>query len=303
VAGVNRVNLVDYFELAEALNTCKRATVVSDSNGMGIYMGSWALPDKLLRFAGEDNGFSSCKRVAKELASYIEEWHKNNLMDGGSPPTLSSEKLDAKYPTWTYGEIGRKIDAFKSVFNAECADVDVYSVGQIAIYKTSALVSDGAGIIPADIQPDMPVETLIEFNSAGKCLAFDLPTACGFHALRGLELVMDDYLSSFGVNTAKMKSWSDYIKAATKLIEQPNADKKPSAKVAAMLDRMRELERNPLMHPRDTLDSIQANMLFQLCAITVVEIARDMKANKAAENIPANDMSLANLFLPEKAAS
>jgi hypothetical protein len=57
-----------------------------------------------------------------------------------------------------------------------------------------------------------------------------------------------------------------------------------------MLDRMRDLDRNPLMHPRDTLDVTQADMLFSLAAITVVEMARDMeeRQKEVVQKINAN---------------
>ena len=301
---VKRVNLLEYFELAEALHAAKQSLRVEKIKGGAIWIATYELPAKLNVFIKDDNGFSTSKRAAKELADEVRVWTSRNLMNDGGK--FSSEKLDEDFSDWQLSTITGNIDSFKNVSAAECGEVDVYSVGQISIYKTSALVSDGAGIIPVDIQSDMPVETLIEFNSAGRCLAFDLPTACGFHALRGLELVMDDYLRSFGV-TSKMRSWNDYIKALDKLAQNPKPGSKPAPKVAAMLDRMRELERNPLMHPRDTLDAVQADMLFKLCAITVIEIAKDIKAKKEATAglaLPANDASLASLYLvPEAAAS
>ena len=287
---VKRVNLVEYFNLADALAAAKRATGATSTKGGNIWVGAYVLPSRLRAFVADDNGFSACKHVATELADGIEGWFNENLMDGGSPPQLSTELFDAEFHSWQYGSINTKIDAFRSVFEAECRDVDVYSVGQISIYKTSALVSDGAGVIPHEIHAEIPSIALEEFNSAGKCLAFDLPTACGFHALRGLELVMGAYLESFGVNVSKLKSWNDYIKAAEKLSQDTKAPSKPSPKVTAMLDRLRELERNPLMHPRDTLDSVQADMLFRLCAITVVEMTRDLRANKDLKRDAANNI-------------
>jgi hypothetical protein len=113
-----------------------------------------------------------------------------------------------------------------------------------------------------------------EFDSAGKCLAFDLATACGFHSLRAVELMILRYLRAFDAKTDNLKTWFDYVKA----VEEAECEgRKPSRKVAQMLDRMRDLDRNPLMHPRDTLDVTQADMLFSLAAITVVEMARDMR--------------------------
>jgi hypothetical protein len=285
---VKRVNLIEYFNLAEALTTAKRATDLAQAKTGNIWIGVGSLPFFLRAFVSSDNGFATCKHVANELIQEVEKWVRSYVSDENEPDNLDTKKFDVEAFNWQYSGIGRKLAAFRSVFEAECRDVDVYSVGQISIYKTSELVSAGAGVIPIEMHGQIPQEALGEFNSAGKCLAFDLPTACGFHALRGLELMMDAYLKSFGV-TSVMHSWNDYIKAAKKLIDDEKADKKPSPKVAAMLDRMRELERNPLMHPRDTLDLVQADMLFRLCAITVVEIARDIKINEGKPSEPANN--------------
>jgi len=274
---MKRVNLIEYFNLAEELHDAKRSTDANSNKGGNIWAYTWMLPRKLREFVNDDNGFSISKHAATELADTIDSWINTNIMDGASPPGIDSAKLNIDFMSWQYGEIAIKISAFKSVFEAECRDVDVYSVGQISIYKTSALVSGGAGLIPEEIQKKISKESIQEFNSAGKCLAFDLPTACGFHSLRGLELVMKDYLRYFSIDTKRLKSWHDYVSVTKKLIDDEKAAKKPSAKVAAMLDRMRELDRNPLMHPTDTLDQVQADMLFRLCAITVVEIVRDMK--------------------------
>lgn len=271
---MKRVNLLDYFDLAEALVDAKRAASVEKSTAGAIFFSTYELPSKLNSFAADDNGFSTCKTVARGLSETIESWHKKHLY--GENGEFSIDRFDVELISYQYSDIVRRIDTFRSVFEAECRDVDVYSVGQISIYKTSALVSGASGAIPSDIAAHLPPVTLEEFDNAGRCLAFDLPTACGFHALRGLELVMDAYLNSFGVTTSGFRSWNDYISAASELSKQEGAGKKPSAKVTAMLDRMRSLDRNPLMHPRDKLDPISADMLFRLATITVVEMSRDM---------------------------
>lgn len=277
---VKRVNLVEYFDLSEALYVAKKGTELESSKGINVYVSVWSLTAKLKAFVADDNGFSACKHVANSLADAIQNWIAKNVMEDANPVAFDTAKFEKDYYKWQYGEIATKIDAFRSVFEAECRDVDVYSVGQVSIYKTSALVSAGAGLLPTEMHSKVGIEVLEEFNNAGRCLAFSLPTACGFHALRGLELVMDSYLRSFGV-TKKMNSWNDYIVEAKKLVEATGKGRKPSAKVTTMLDRMRELDRNPLMHPRNTLDDMSANTLFQLAGITVVEMVKDMAQQEA----------------------
>ncbi|MVA71477.1 hypothetical protein GOZ81_10360 [Agrobacterium vitis] len=272
---MKRVNLLDYFELAESLMSAKSGLSVSSSTkAASIYFAIAGLIPRLDTFLSDDNGFSTSKHAASDLLTAVTEWVDENAFPGGQ---FSTEKFERELETWEWGSLKKKVESFRTVFEAECHGVDVYSVGQISIYKTQTLVSNGAKIIPEEYHKELPAEALGEFDNAGKCLAFDLPTSCGFHALRGLELVMDAYLVAFGVNTKRLRSWNMYIQAAKKLIDDDRAPCKPSPKVAAMLDRMRELDRNPLMHPRDTLDTLSADQLYKLCAITVGEIVRDIR--------------------------
>jgi len=275
---LKRVNLLHYFELAETLQNAKQRTSVGPSKGGHIYFVSNSLVARLNTFINDDNGFYTCKHAARDLLQSAQEWLDRVWKQGSE---FSAEAFDVEYQTWEYAEFDRRIGAFKSVFEAECRDADVYSVEQIGIYRMSDLVSNAANLLPQDVRIQISSEAREEFTDAGKCLAFGLHTACGYHALRGLELVMDDYLRSFGQNTDRFKSWNDYITAAEKLIEAdsdsaPEKGRKPSPKVTAMLDRMRQLDRNPLMHPRDTLDQVGADQLFKLSAVTVVEMVKDM---------------------------
>lgn len=136
-------------------------------------------------------------------------------------------------------------------------------------------------------------------------MAFRLPTACGFHALRGLELMMGEYLGKFKTE-ASPKSWFDYIKELKKISDDNTAVNKPSPKFIAMLDRMRVLDRNPLMHPQDRLDTAGADMLFNLSAITVSEMARDLGSKEPQGELPlivadhSNDSSLETLKIEDK---
>lgn len=295
---MKRVNLLDYFELAESLQATKRSLSPESAKAGVIFFALMGLPQKLDVFVQDDNGFSTCKRVASELLQSVNAWVAENAMPNGE---YSAELFDKELPSWSWSHITRRIDTFRSVFEAECHDVDVYSVGQIAIYKTRDLVANASHKIPAEFREGMPQEALTEFDNAGRCLAFDLPTACGFHALRGTELVMDGYLKAFGV-TRKLVSWNEYIKAAEELANKDGSGPKPSKKVTAMLDRMKSLDRNPLMHPRDELDNAGADQLFSLATITVAEMIRDMRTIKSETGVALIAASVGAELPGERAA-
>ncbi|MFC3225850.1 hypothetical protein ACFOGJ_01320 [Marinibaculum pumilum] len=273
---MKKVDLIKYFNLGENLHVARRATSNDNMSVGDIWISIYYMPTLLREFIQDDNGFTTCKHVADELATMIEDWLHRFVFDNNSPPQLKTDNFKQTLEPWHYTNISAKIDEFRSVFSAECRIIDVYSVEEISIYNTSRLVSKGSDIIPRQILSHLPDNVVSEFDNAGRCLAFELPTACGFHSLRGLELVMEKYIQHFGRSIKSLKSWNDYIREIEKLANDGKSTQKPSNKVSAMLDRLRELERNPLMHPRDQLDSVQADMLFRLCAITVVEIIRDI---------------------------
>ncbi|UYO00787.1 MAG: hypothetical protein KIT02_06150 [Devosia sp.] len=295
---MKRVNLLNYFHLAETLQSAKQTMTPDVVKGGHMYFSAMDVRSKIESFIADDNGFYTCKHAAGDLLETAKTWLEKVTPEG----KFISENFDKDHQSWEFSDFVRRIDSFKNVFDAECREVDVYSVGQIGIYKTSALVSDGASVIPIEVRAHMSQVAVDEFRNAGKCLAFDLPSACGFHALRGMELVMDDYLRSFQVVTDTFKTWNDYIQAAEKLIRDGNeSGKKPSPRVTAMLDRMRTLDRNPLMHPRDTLDEVAADQLFKLSAVTVVEMIREMRSGQL---VPANEESGApSLFTEQPGAA
>lgn len=98
-----------------------------------------------------------------------------------------------------------------------------------------------------------------EIDTAGTCLAFELPTSCGFHLLRAVEIGLKGYLhAKTGSLPAKMnqRNWGEYIR----LLEQAHAN-------ADLIDVLKVLKtkRNPLMHPQDNLTVMEAVSLLCLC--------------------------------------
>jgi hypothetical protein len=288
---VKRVNLLEYFELAQAVGAAKRLFSTSASTKAGnIYFGASVLVRPMTTFQTLNDGFTATKHVAHSLVNAIERFNAENIHNAQG--VFEFEKLDVDISPWQWSSLTRELDAFIAVFTAECRDLEMYSVGQIGIYNMNSLVSKGSERFDPEHKQHMPPEAMAEFDNAGRCLAFNLPTACGFHSIRGLELCLLAYIGKRSAKAEKMKSWNDYHNEIEKLGKELSKPQKPSAKIAPMIQRMKELDRNPLMHPRDNLDISGADQLFNLAAITAVELAKDdiaLAAAKAALPAPANE--------------
>jgi hypothetical protein len=182
---VKRVNLLQYFQLAQAVGNAKRAFSVASTKAGHIYFGGTQLIAPLQAFIDSSDGFTSCKHSAHSLLDAIDRFEASYLQTDG---TFEFDKLDADLNSWQWSSLVQEVDAFIAVFTAECRDLEMYSVGQVGIYNMNSLVSKGSERFPEKYRPFISAEAMAEFDNAGRCLAFNLPTACGFHSIRGLEL-------------------------------------------------------------------------------------------------------------------
>jgi len=110
-----------------------------------------------------------------------------------------------------------------------------------------------------------------EIDHAGRCLAFELPTSCGFHILRAVETSMKGYLhAATGELPKKMnnRNWGEYIQR----LENNGAH-------TDLIDVLRVLKskRNPLMHPTDNLDVDEAISLLCICQAGIDVLVADVR--------------------------
>ena len=109
-----------------------------------------------------------------------------------------------------------------------------------------------------------------EVDHAGKCLAFELPTASGFHILRAVEITAKAYVhaATGKLPPIKNRNWGEYI------VQLENAG--AHSDVIDML-RVLKTKRNPLMHPQDNLEIDDGIALLCICQSAIDTIAADLK--------------------------
>lgn len=183
--------------------------------------------------------------------------------------------------------IGNAAREFQTVLSAELENSDTYYVSQKGIFNTSDLIEAAIDAFPEKIRDQLPEDTVLDIKQAGRCLAFELPTACGFHLMRALEAVMHLYYERITEgDKLRLKpaerNWAHYIK---KLGEVG-----ASEHVTTVLDHIRSLHRNPLIHPEDKLSPDEALTLWGIVTSATVAMYNDMHPRiPIASAIPAVD--------------
>jgi hypothetical protein len=100
-----------------------------------------------------------------------------------------------------------------------------------------------------------------DFNQAGLCIAFELPTAAAFHVLRGTEDVLRLYYKKYIRPAKQGLTWGQMINE----LKNKAKGKKPDSILLNNLDNIRHSFRNPTQHPDKIYDINEAQDLFSLC--------------------------------------
>ena len=107
--------------------------------------------------------------------------------------TNEVKKGDEEEPNisiWKITEIREAAKEFETVLRTECQIMDTYFVSKKGTHSTKDLVENAHYHVPEPSRSSLPEQTKRDFDYAGKCIAFDVPTAAAFHLLRGTEAVI-----------------------------------------------------------------------------------------------------------------
>jgi hypothetical protein len=172
------------------------------------------------------------------------------------------------------------LSAFETSLEDDLTRLPTYFIERTGAYSTDQLIGTAENVFPKDLRDNViPQQAILDFRSAGSCLAYDLPTACGFHVYRATDAMLRHYCVHFGATPqGKGRDWGRYIAALRTVLTGTNA-KKPNLRTVELLDSIRAVDRNPLVHPEQNLDNDGALIAFDLCKNAVSLMANDIKAS------------------------
>jgi hypothetical protein len=136
---------------------------------------------------------------------------------------------------------------FESVLSAEFGQTALYVVQKKGGMDTMDLIENAAGHFPSDLMWKAP-EAIPDLEQGGRCLAFELHTAAGFHFHRANEAVLRRYYDAVtgGADRPENASMGLYL---AKLEELKAGEESVRAALRALV----KLHRNPLSHPDHTI--------------------------------------------------
>jgi hypothetical protein len=141
------------------------------------------------------------------------------------------------------------LTTFEAVLGAELALMPLYVVIPKAGFDTTILIEAGARCFPDDVWTKAP-DAIADLTQGTRCIAFELFTAAGFHLHRANEAVLRRYWDAVtsGVPRPTSRNMGDYLRE----MDQRNVG---NEKVKAALKDLKDLHRNPLIHPEHSLET------------------------------------------------
>jgi len=134
------------------------------------------------------------------------------------------------------------------------------------------LLENIEGLFAPDVYNRMPEIARYDFQEAGKCISFDLPTAAAFHILRGTESVLRHYY----YDKVKQKR-VDLLWGAIVTDLRKRTKTKTNQTLNNNLDNIKNAFRNPTQHPEKIYDISEVQDLFNLCVDVVNRMIQSIK--------------------------
>lgn len=284
---VEKINPYAFYQLGLELQSLSSVSLTDDKVSVReMFWPLFTARNALTRLrAGEPINLNFAKSAATTFSNAVNAMFAAHFLD---------EKGELKFPgdgetptIWGFQwrEITGALETFQTVFRTEMENATTYQVSKKGLYSTVELVESAEQIFPAELVPFVPQKVRDDFHAAGRCLAFNLPTAAGFHAARGIEGELELYWQTFTAKNGTRNGWQDYIDDLQKLIDK-KANPAPEQRTVKQLEVVKTYDRNPVIHPRDAvLEELDARILFSSGESVVLAMAQEIREAKKGKSV------------------
>ncbi|MFC1947245.1 hypothetical protein ACFLXY_04910 [Chloroflexota bacterium] len=279
---MEKINLPFFYQLGTQLSPITKM-VVEPQTRIDILLAAVQAYQSVNGLLVSSGGLSVCRTSAQAFINAVNDistwWNTSKPED--------KEKVD-----WSVdGKFRLVVDTAKkleTVLSEELATLSTYLASKKGIYSTSDLIDHAEKVFPDSVLSKLSPDVVREIQEAGKCLAFDIPTASGFHMLRATESVLHEYYLIVGKpkKKDKLENWGAYIAYLHKLTE-PEA--KTGAKIVnhikkvlALLQQVKDQDRNLIMHPEIVLNADDAFILFETTKTAIMTMVEKLSVYSTA---------------------
>lgn len=163
------------------------------------------------------------------------------------------------------------MDELRNPLDAEIHERHAFIV-MPKIIDVTKLLDNIESLFAPDVFDELPEIAKYDFGEAGKCIAFERPTAAAFHTLRGTESMLRKYYCTL-IKQKRVSQllWGEMVKD---LRSRPKT--KNHVTLYNNLDNIRLSFRNPTQHPEKVYDIHETQDLWSLCVEAVNRMVKTL---------------------------
>lgn len=175
-----------------------------------------------------------------------------------------------------------RVRVFETNLAAELGDSPTYFIAQVGMFSTKDLLSESHKKLSKSASKKCPPFVVTDIGRSGSCLALHQFTASGFHAIRAVEYVAREYSRAIVKSPKHTKPdltlglVIDNLREQLKLEEKVEHSDSPLGLIVAYMVRVKNIFRNPIMHPEMALERDEAEEVFDLAFLIINAISRDL---------------------------
>lgn len=201
-------------------------------------------------------GLHVTQNASRDLVSFRDELHKITKKDTGLSPEQSQD-------------LSRICSQLRITLEAELVSHEAFIVTPKR-FDTNKLLYDIGSLMTPNVFSALPEITRYDLMEAGKCIAFELPTAAAFHLLRGTEAELRLFYCTLILRSqVSPLLWGEM----TKDLRNRQKTKKHTT-LYNNLDNIRLSYRNPTQHPDAIYDIHEVQDLCPLCFEAISRMAK-----------------------------
>ncbi len=186
-----------------------------------------------------------------------------------------SDELSKLDPEATFSEqqaskLRALVREIRTTLDAELQGLDAYVVTQKRL-DVLKLLNDVPLLLSPYVYQVLPYIAQEDLEEAGKCIAFERPTAAAFHLLRGTEAVLREFYCTLVRKNRCALMWGPIL---TDLRKRRKA--KQHLTLLANLDNIKDSFRNPTQHPEKIYNTDEVQDLWGLCIDAINRMAKEL---------------------------
>jgi hypothetical protein len=206
-----------------------------------------------------------------------------SLLDALQQVQADAFREEAKF-TWSEVQaIVGGLTNFEIVLQSDFGTRDTFIVSPKRTYSTTLLVENGETLV-SEAALDLVKGMTKDLQDAGRCIAFELPTAASFHLFRAVEAMVSGY-GEF----VRGKEFTDFerrkgLGGYANCLKESTLD--VDKRIIGAIEQISSLYRNPTMHPEMHITNTQIIVTLGM-AVSVIEIvAIDWIRRKDTPGVP-----------------